>query len=835
MANRNALGNGCLLGLLLLVFLSQGRSDTPVLRDGQTLLPVWMSKDAASEERAAGEELARVLGKIANVDWPVHVEVSGEERGFHIGRTRMAARAGSRLVVADDLLAPKEGESGPGDFRIRTVDGSVLIDAATPEATPYAVSWFLQRYAGARWYAPGERGEVVPSRKDWILPDITVVVSAAYVSRDFYALGSTEEKTWAVRNGLRGRLEFNHALANVVTAADLVAQQTWAPLLRGKRYEPTSAKDHHWQPNLALPAVATHAAERALEAFLRAPQRPSFSLGMNDTVRFDQSEDTQALISPLRYFRGMPDYSPLVFTFMNRAAESLAQTHPHRYLGCLAYFWCENTPPFPVHPQVVPYVTTDRSLFYDQEYRDADFALMTRWGKSGVKAFGLWEYGYGQNFLVPRVPHRALLQAVSEGWRRGARGYFMDITPQWGFDAFKVWAVAQLLWNPELTFDELADDFFNGYYGVAAQPMRAFFQLCEAQWMRQSGEPYWLKFYQQEDQAVLFPSSVCQELRALLDEAARVAVGDEVIRSRVELTSRAFAVTEAYVSFDDLRRTLSALSPDTDGVMTGDESMLGRLIGRLVLARQRLVAAWTEAERGGLPAMRGTELSYFMRNDPVPRLLALVARHDPTAVRRILDTAGAGYVKIQPWCFLVDTAVLSRLETAPELLLNGAFTELTVEKQMPEFLFPRSGRMPAHWLVNAVASERGSITFSAHEDARALRIEGAWDTQIFQWLPAEPGLIYRAQARLRGESSSGNDAGIFMTFLSEAGKVVGTHRMQTLPKGSTASWRQMLVIDQAPADAAWVGVGIGASRQQTGDWLEIESVGLRAAKTEIAP
>jgi hypothetical protein len=827
--------HGCLSVLLFLTCLCQGRSDTLIFKDGHALLPVWLSADATSDERAAGEELARVLGIMAGVDWPVRVEGGGDERGFYIGHTRVAAQAGGRLSVTDDLLAPKTGESGPDDFRIRTVEGNILIDAATPEATRYAVSWFLQRYAGVRWYAPGERGEVVPRRNDWSLPDLTDVISPAYASREFYALGTDEEKMWGVRNGLRGRLEFNHAMAEVVTARHLVAQPEWAPLLRGKRYEPASPKDHNWQPNLALPSVAAHAAEKAAEAFMRDPQRPSFSLGMNDTVRFDQSEATQALVTPLRYFREMPDYSSLVFTFMNRAAGSLAQTHPHRYLGCLAYFWCENTPPFPVHPQVMPYVTTDRSQFYDRDYREADLALMTRWGKSGVKSFGLWEYGYGQSFLVPRLPNRALIEAVREGWSRGARGYFMDITPQWGFDAFKVWAIAQLLWNPERTFDELADDFFNGYYGMAAKPMRIFFERCEAQWMRQTGAPYWLKLYQQEDQALLFPSAICGELRVLLDEAVRLAADDKVVRSRVELTSRAFAVTEAYVGFDEIRRKLNAQITGADGEFPADEQTLGRLIGESVTARQRLVVAWTQAQSGRLPAMRGTELSYFTRNDPVPRLLALVARNDPTAVQRILDTAGAGFAQIEPWCWLVDPAVHARLEAAPEILRNGTFAELTPERHMPEFLFPRSGHIPAHWQVNAVASERGMIASPSPAGKNSLRIEGAWDTQVFQWLPAEPRMIYRVQARLRGESSPGNDAGIFLTFLSEEGRVVGTHRMLTLPKGATAEWRRMLVIDQAPADAAWVGVGIGASRQQPGDWLEIESVELRAVKAEVAP
>jgi hypothetical protein len=42
------------------------------------------------------------------------------------------------------------------------------------------------------------------------------------------------------------------------------------------------------------------------------------------------------------WFRHRPDYSNLVFTFTNRVAEHVAREHPGKYVGALAYYWCEN-------------------------------------------------------------------------------------------------------------------------------------------------------------------------------------------------------------------------------------------------------------------------------------------------------------------------------------------------------------------------------------------------------------------------------------------------------------------------------------------------------------
>ena len=823
---------------LLVVFYANASATTSVLKGGRALLPVVVAVDASPEERDAAVELVRVLGAMSGSDWPMHTEDGAQGKGFYVGRTLAAARLREPLKPGDDLLLPKSGEIGPDGFRICTHDGSVFIEGATPEATGYAVAWLLQHEAGVRWYAPGKIGEVIPARTEWTLPDLDLVREPGYVSREMWGFESPDGCAWALHNGLLGRLEYSHALGGVFSRETLAANPEWCPLLKGGRYQPVSAEDFRWQPNLALPEVAEHAAQVATAAFASDPRRPSYSLGINDTVRFDQSEATRKLVEPLHYFRGKPDFSPLVFSFMNRAAETTGRTNPGRYLGCLAYFWCENTPPFPVNAQVIPYLTTDRSQYYDSAYRKADFDLMARWGASGVRAFGLWEYGEGSNFLVPRVPCRAFAEAVREGWRRGARGYMVEVGPRQGFDEFKVWLLAQLLWEPERPFEELADDFFRGYYGPAAKPMREFFDRCEKRWMTQDGPPSWLKYYQQEDQALLFPPEVCHELRAVLDTASRAARNNRVISERIAQTSRAFAVTETFVAFYAVRQKLSAIANNEIDLNLEKEKKWAALIREFCEQRTRLEKAYAAATSGKTPAMARTELSYFVRNDPVPRLLWLMSRQDPQAALGLLKQTGPDALQQESWRKLAEAFADENVFVAKELVPNGAFGEAALQMQEPRFLYPRSGTLPARWEVKAMPTETGMVTLieSTEEGrSRRLRIEGAWDTQVYQWLPAKPGQLYVTTAQLRGRSSSGNDSALFLTFLSADGKVVGAHRMQSLPKGTTSDWWTSALADIAPADTAWVGVGFGASRQVTGDWLEAGSISLRELNGVGAP
>ena len=554
---------------------------------------------------------------------------------------------------------------------------------------------------------------------------------------------------------------------------------------------------------------------------------------MNDTVRFDQSAVTRTLVEPLHYFRGMPDYSPLVFTFMNRAAESLAAKNTDRYLGCLAYFWCENVPAFSVNPRVLPYVTTDRSQFFDRDYRAADLALMTHWGASGVKAFGLWEYAEGGNFLIPRQPLGALAESVREGWHRGARGYFAEVGAQWGFDAFKVWMLTQLLWEPDRPLAELADDFYSGYYGAAAGSMRRFFERCEAQWMAQPSPPYWLKYYQQEDQALLFPPEICAELRSLLT-AAKLAADTPAVTARVARTSRAFAVTETYVAFDAERRKLAGFAPEESKTDFPDEKPLAESMQRLLQARADFEKAFADASQGEVPAMTRTDLGTYLRNDPVPRLLWLVGQKDQLAPQRLLATAGAEAKRWGPWRALAEALAGGYVLSASNRLTNSTFAESEPEGEEPKFLYPHSGPLPTSWHFHSMPTEANRVALGepGPEGGRVLRIEGQWDAQLYQWQPAEPGRIYLATARVRGQSSWGNDTALYLSFLDADKKPAASSSKQSLSKGLTAETQSLVLADRAPKNAAWVGCSIALTRQVAGDWVEVGPVELRDVQGE---
>ena len=166
-------------------------------------------------------------------------------------------------------------------------------------------------------------------------------------------------------------------------------------------------------------------------------------------MRFDQSETTLRARGPLRWFRGKPDYSDLVFGFMNCAADEVARQHPGKLLGAYAYYWCENTPTFPVRENIVPWLTANDTQGYDAAFVAEDRALIGRWCRSGARVVGMYDFLYGSPFLVPRLATRLTAESIRFAHDAGVRAYFAEAYAQWMFDGPKLWVTAQLLWNPQ--------------------------------------------------------------------------------------------------------------------------------------------------------------------------------------------------------------------------------------------------------------------------------------------------------------------------------------------------------------------------------------------------
>ncbi len=671
-----------------------------------------------------------------------------------------------------------------------------------------------------RWFAPGPMGHE-PGRA------VPPAGPAAFLTRHIGGLGSPAAAAWARHNGLTPALSFSHNLASVFPPSLFEKHPDYFPMVNGKRERPAE-HSQSWNPELSGPDVAIYAAKVARDAFIAEPGRVSFALGVNDGLLYGESPELLAAVNPLRWFRERPDYSNLTFRFMNRAAEELSRSHPDKYLGALAYYWAENAPDFPVHPQVLPFLTADRSQGYDPAFWREEFSLQARWAKAGPRRLGLYDYLYGAGFVVPRLHPHLIAEHLRHARSVGFTDYYCEATPNWGIDGPMTWMVAQLLSDPNQNADALLGEYYERYFQESAVPMRRFFERCEEQWMRQPGHSYWLKHYRNDSQADLFPSAVGAELRHLLDAAGRLARRSKV-QARVALVSDAFGVTERFVRMNETR---ARLSRETVTMRLAGPAG-AELLGAYLDARHDFIR-YSEETRARQPlAFSSILYQDFLRNDPT--LAAVVALGVGVAgtLHAEADRQG-GALQGRPEPGVADGVAFARAAAAgatTERLTDGGLEGACREERRIAGL-PFGIALPGGWQsqVEPTRTHVGEVTTAAaRSGAAGLRIGGAVNTTVFQWLPAKADRIYVATVQARGHVTASNAVYLMFGWLDAQGRHLGKPPAARLPDGAWPDWVQLQQGARAPAGTAWVGIGVHLQNQMTGDWAEFDDFSLREA------
>ena len=348
--------------------------------------------------------------------------------------------------LTDDL-------SKGGAFTIHRERTRVFIRSGEPAGWSNALYTIEKEMLGARYYWAGDLG------LEYVKPSITHFPNRpwretpAFAQRKFHPVNID----FARRNRLNQIYSFNHNLAKVFSEEVFATTPEVFSEVNGRRKEPRGSGGTDPQPDLTQPEAIEVAAQAAISHFADNPNSESFSLSINDNVLFDTTERTEAAVSPLRYFRTRPNYTDLVFGFMNQVAKRVfdeggawqTPTGEDRYLTALSYYWAEPAPTITIHPRVMPVLTSDRAQWHDHDYRTQDKTLIQAWAASGAERVATWDYYFGAPYLYPRQFNQWIVESIRHMSDEGIDVFFSQLPSFWGLDGAKAWFAAELLWNPE--------------------------------------------------------------------------------------------------------------------------------------------------------------------------------------------------------------------------------------------------------------------------------------------------------------------------------------------------------------------------------------------------
>jgi hypothetical protein len=538
---------------------------------------VFYPRHPSAEETAASEELARVISIMTNR----RAEVGREPLilrpdGFYVGNTSSGRAALPEILAASTVGAkrnlpdfdpnpPKPWEPLPPE-RWDNVGwaregGRIAIAGTDGGATQLAVSLFLQRECGVRWWMPGRLGEDIPRQKLNIMQITRHVEAPSYVSRGICMENTGENRLWQMHNLLGERIDMHQQMPGLLTKKVASKHPEWFPSFNEKAYDPATWKGPVPHPVFTNEEVARYIADRACDYFSDNPMKPSFSISPNDTSLFGDLDEYKGVIVPNAMFRGKSDLSNAVFTFYNNVARNVAAEYPKRWLGALAYSMYENVPDFPVAGNLAVFLTVDRSQWYDKDFKDEDLSLVKKWCGAGPCIIGTYDYYYGAPYVVPRVMLSSVCESIPLLHSIGMRAFYAEAFPLWGYDAPKLWIASQLLWNAGQNPEGLKKEFFCNFFGPAAAQMRSFYEECDKVWMNQDGRAKWIKYYSDADQAALFDPVTIKKLREILNGALEMDLPGKY-GERVRLVARTFSITERVCAAWPKWEAVSLWTPD---------------------------------------------------------------------------------------------------------------------------------------------------------------------------------------------------------------------------------------------------------------------------------
>ena len=521
------LKNGNKLHLEQKLFVGE-RKVYRLFQNGISTYAIVLGKNASESEQFAARELQQCLEKESGVLIPIISTLEKHDGGRIIlgfNETSKSLGLDSAPVVTDE------------SFVYTNIGGDILIYGGSQRGTMYGVFSFLERELGVRWYT--SRVTDIPQRSIYQFDELYHTEKPGIrVRNDFYfdafnplyaahnringAMGNRDQ-----HGGVEGYWGVHTFYTLIPPATYFDSHPEYYSLIDGKRTHENA------QLCLTNPDVLKITIEKIKEQIRRDPHYLIYDVSQNDCLGYCTCDRCKAISA------AEGSESGLMIWFVNQVAAAIEQEFPDKYIGTLAYVYTR-TPPKTIHPRknvVVRLCSIECCFSHDLQTcpRNASFTRdLEGWGAIAPNMY-IWDYAVSFADYLSPFPNFNVLQPNIQAFQHNHAIGVMeeaDFQSDGGeFAELRAYVFAKLLWNPNLDYNELINDFMTGYYGHAGIYVRQYYDLVQGLVTKD--------FHLTINMAVentLFTDAFLNKALEIFKKAEKVADSDELIR-RVELTS----------------------------------------------------------------------------------------------------------------------------------------------------------------------------------------------------------------------------------------------------------------------------------------------------------
>ena len=414
-----------------------------------------------------------------------------------------------------------------------------------PLGSCYAVHTFLEKCLGVRWYLPTEIGEVVPKRKTIEVPAIKIrrMTQASEYTRQYainkqlyvhdYTQGGPQgmtltaldyDRDYDLRSGMlywiRNKrcgcepLSANHSFVGWDKAfgkdhPEWFSTNSWAKMQEiikdpwgyQKKINPVLSNEGVFRKKVEIIRAYFDGNPAPFPGAYRTAGGKTFGIALNDNGNWSQAPECVKQYEPQMGGRGT--VSRYFWNFVNGVAREVGKTHPEAEIISLAYSGYTLPPkePFRLEPNVGVILCRFPIVYWDRDYKKYDYGQIETWIRYGAKHIYTWEYLVHpevQNDFPAVLPRTyaddgkwllshpqykgGYMQMYNWGIvsKDGKRRSIVWENPQFHF--FNFYFRLKLYDDPSLNVQDMLNEFYDRFYGPAAEPARKFVKAMEDRW-----------------------------------------------------------------------------------------------------------------------------------------------------------------------------------------------------------------------------------------------------------------------------------------------------------------------------------------------------------------
>ena len=455
---------------------------------------IVVAPQATPVERFAAKELAAGLERVTGEAQTVVTEDPG---------------TGVRYLVGGDPLG--EAPWKTDEIRLVRKDGRIILTGDRARGALYAVNEYLERYVGVRWWTKDEAD--YPRRPDFQPPaalDVRYAPPFAYrealyhgplsdaafkvrmkcnvTSKTRYILPPTVEDFIPPEMGGDHRLVFfKGRRSSYHSFFEVLPPEKWFgthPEWYG--FDPKKGERVKRQLCVTDEAMAEEYIRETLRLLRESPDCDSIQVSQNDGKGPCECPKCRA------FMEAEGAWSGPYLAFVNKVAAAIEKEFPDVMVDTFAYQFTRKAPKTVRPRRNVLVRLCDIECFFNRPLAasPADWTPnaafvddLVAWSRLAEGRLYLWDYQANfQSYMMPHPNLHVFADNIRLFRRYGAVGVFEQgdaMCPTGDFAALKQYVTAHLLWNPDLDWTVLRDEFLDGYYGPAAGSLRRVLEVVE--------------------------------------------------------------------------------------------------------------------------------------------------------------------------------------------------------------------------------------------------------------------------------------------------------------------------------------------------------------------